>query len=121
MQIPLRTLRAFRNGIEFGSKVRFPHALVMVALFKAGAPREKVDAIWRLTIEHAANLGCFAALYKAIKETSEWAGLPRAYSPALAGAIGGRLIWARYSAVNYQIVLYLFSRVIVGMATRLAR
>lgn len=33
----------------------------------------------------------------------------------VAGAIGGYLIWGRYSGVNYQIVLYLTSRVLVGL------
>jgi peroxisomal membrane protein 4 len=33
----------------------------------------------------------------------------------VAGAIGGYFVWGRYSAVNYQIVLYLTSRVLVGL------
>ena len=43
-------------------------------------------------------------------------GIPeKPYHAAISGAIGGYLIWGKYSAINYQIVLYLTSRVLVGM------
>jgi len=32
----------------------------------------------------------------------------------LAGAIGGYIVWGRYSGLNYQLLLYLISRIIVG-------
>lgn len=42
-------------------------------------------------------------------------GIPEEpYHAIIAGAIGGYTIWGKDSAVNYQIVLYLASRVIVG-------
>lgn len=45
-------------------------------------------------------------------------GLPENPRHALiAGAIGGYAIWGRYSSVNYQILLYLTSRIIVGGLT----
>lgn len=40
------------------------------------------------------------------------------YHALLAGATGGYLIWGRYSSVNHQIVLYLTSRILVGLAKR---
>lgn len=47
------------------------------------------------------------------------AGEPeRPYHSLLAGAAGGYLIWGRYSSVNHQIVLYLTSRILVGLAKR---
>jgi peroxisomal membrane protein 4 len=47
-------------------------------------------------------------------------GLPeQAHHALIAGAVGGYFIWGRYSAVNYQIVLYLASRVMVAMYKRL--
>lgn len=47
------------------------------------------------------------------------AGHPeRPYHSLVAGATGGYLIWGRYSSVNQQIVLYLTSRVIVGLVKR---
>lgn len=32
----------------------------------------------------------------------------------LAGAVGGYLVWANYTSVNYQIVMYLLSRILIG-------
>jgi hypothetical protein len=40
------------------------------------------------------------------------------YHSFVAGAVGGYFVWGRYSAVNQQIVLYLASRVLVGMWNR---
>ena len=48
--------------------------------------------------------------------TSRPPGHPeRSHHALIAGAVGGYLVWGRYSSVNYQIVLYLASRVLVGM------
>lgn len=41
------------------------------------------------------------------------------YHSFVAGAIGGYFVWGRYSSVNYQIVLYLASRVMVGLWHRM--
>ncbi|KAL3919732.1 MAG: hypothetical protein SGILL_003605, partial [Bacillariaceae sp.] len=47
------------------------------------------------------------------------AGHPeRPYHSLIAGACGGYMVWGRYSSVNHQIVLYLTSRVLVGLAKR---
>ena len=37
------------------------------------------------------------------------------YHALIAGAVGGYFIWGKYSSVNYQIILYLTSRVFVGL------
>ena len=39
----------------------------------------------------------------------------------LAGAIGGSIVWSNYNAVDYQIVLYLLSRIIIAGLRVLAR
>lgn len=42
-------------------------------------------------------------------------GLPaQSYHAFLAGAVGGYIVWGRYSSINYQLVLYLASRVLFG-------
>lgn len=42
-------------------------------------------------------------------------GIPETpYHAFLAGAVGGYTIWGRYSGVNYQLILYLTSRILVG-------
>ena len=38
----------------------------------------------------------------------------------LSGALGGYLVWGNYSSVNHQILLYLFSRVLVALSKRLS-
>ena len=48
-------------------------------------------------------------------------GIPECnYHALVAGAIGGYLVWGRYSSVNYQVVLYLTSRVLVGIGKKVA-
>jgi len=47
-------------------------------------------------------------------------GIPeRPQHAAIAGAIGGYLVWGKYNSINYQILLYLTSRVIVGLTSLL--
>lgn len=48
-------------------------------------------------------------------------GHPERYHHALiAGAVGGYFVWGRYSNVNHQVVLYLASRVLVGLGKKAA-
>jgi len=42
----------------------------------------------------------------------------RSHHALLAGAVGGYLVWGRYSSVNYQIVLYVTSRVLASLCKR---
>ena len=42
----------------------------------------------------------------------------RSHHALLAGAVGGYLVWGRYSAVNNQIVLYVTSRVLASLCQR---
>lgn len=53
--------------------------------------------------------------------TSSAPGLPeQPYHAFLAGAVGGYCVWGRYSGINYQLILYLASRILVG-CIKLAR
>ena len=120
-------LRARANGRRCRRRAAAA-ALVMTLLFRRGSVRDALNAAAWLTYQHARNLGVFVGLYKALlaggRAAWEAAGLlPRGVevgapaSPlhaAVAGAVGGYLIWGRYSSVNFQIVLYLFSRVVMG-------
>ena len=52
--------------------------------------------------------------------TAPMAGYPRySHHSLIAGFVGGYTIWGRYSSINYQIVLYLTSRVMVALFQRL--
>ncbi|KAK0354077.1 hypothetical protein LTR59_014793 [Friedmanniomyces endolithicus] len=62
---PLVLLKAVRNGLVYGTKVRFPHAFVMVLLFRSGTLREKLWLIFKATRQHATNLAKFASSTKA--------------------------------------------------------
>lgn len=60
----LAILKSARNGAVYGAKVRFPHALVMVFLFRSGTFREKIKLVYKATRQHARNLATFAVIYK---------------------------------------------------------
>jgi hypothetical protein len=48
------------------------------------------------------------------------AGYPQhTYHSFVAGAVGGYFVWGRYSSVNQQIVLYLTSRILLGLWKRI--
>jgi peroxisomal membrane protein 4 len=118
---PLVLVKAIRNGLVYGTKVRLPHALVMIFLFRSGTIREKLLAIFKATKLHAFNLAKFAFLYKssmlAMKNVN---GKEQSVHPFIAGLFGGYWVFghgkAAFSSVSQQIVIYVFARVVLGMA-----
>ncbi|CAH0477048.1 unnamed protein product [Peronospora belbahrii] len=134
LEAVLAILRGVRNGSFYGTKVRAPHALVMIFLFQKGSIREKLRGIIRLTFEHSTNLALFVGAYKSVLEllrahdrhvlgqhVTTDVGKPSAHwHAAVAGGIGGYLIWGRYSGVNFQIIMYLMSRVLISFVRALA-
>lgn len=62
----LALTKAVRNGAVYGTKIRFPHALVMTLLFRKGTPRQKILSIFNATRQHARNLALFAFIYKGL-------------------------------------------------------
>ncbi len=119
--------RGVVQGVYYGTKIRLPHAAVMTLLFQDGTLRQKALSIAWLTFQHARNLAAFVGIYKgslAVLRLLDSEGLDpkRGYGVAarplhalVAGAAGGYAVWANYSSVNFQIVLYLFSRVAVAL------
>jgi hypothetical protein len=60
-------LAAFCSGARYGMKIRFPHALVMVFMFRHDLDtRGKLRLIVKAVLEHATSLASFAALYKSM-------------------------------------------------------
>ncbi len=55
----LAIVRGLRQGIVYGCKIRFPHALVMTFLFRNGSFVDKMRAVIKMTYTHAKNLGTF--------------------------------------------------------------
>ncbi|MCJ1408871.1 hypothetical protein MMC19_002948 [Ptychographa xylographoides] len=117
----LALVKAARNGVVYGAKVRFPHALVMVFLFRSGTLREKLGIIFKATKIHARNLATFAVIYKAtmlLLRHAASSGKEGSYDTFLAGLLGGYVVFGRngHSSVNQQIVIYVFARVVLAFA-----
>ena len=93
----------------------------MIFLFRSGTVREKLLAIFKATRLHAFNLAKFALLYKssmlAMRNVN---GKEQSAHPFLAGLFGGYWVFghgkASFSSVSQQIVIYVFARVVLGMA-----
>ncbi|EUC50983.1 hypothetical protein COCMIDRAFT_31872 [Bipolaris oryzae ATCC 44560] len=117
----LTLVKGVRNGIVYGSKVRFPHALVMIFLFRSGSFRSKCLLVYKATRQHARNLGLFALVYKAtmllLRHTSP-NGKERQYDSFLAGLLGGYTVFGRtiHNSVSQQIVIYVAARVCLALA-----
>ncbi|KAJ4288131.1 hypothetical protein N0V90_012148 [Kalmusia sp. IMI 367209] len=117
----LALVKGIRNGIVYGTKVRFPHALVMIFLFRSGSLRSKCWLVFKATRQHARNLGLFALVYKGtmllLRHTSP-NGKERHYDSFLAGLLGGYTVFGRtiHNSVSQQIVIYVFARVVLALA-----
>ncbi|KAF6529511.1 hypothetical protein HZS61_000823 [Fusarium oxysporum f. sp. conglutinans] len=123
----LSLVKTARNGIIYGTKVRFPHALVMVFLFRSGTFPQKVNLVLRATRHHATNLARFALIYKltmlALKYFGAEPGKEGTYDSFVGGLVGGYFVFGgrskrtgKISSVNQQIVIYVFARVMLALA-----
>ncbi|KAF2636097.1 mitochondrial carrier [Massarina eburnea CBS 473.64] len=117
----LTLVKGIRNGIVYGAKVRFPHALVMIVLFRSGSLRSKCWLVFKATQQHARNLGLFALVYKSsmlFLRNASPTGKERQYDAFLAGLLGGYTVFGRtiHNSVSQQIVIYVFARVCLALA-----
>ncbi|KAK5036435.1 hypothetical protein LTS07_002162 [Exophiala sideris] len=103
LQPLLAIVKAARNGAVYGAKVRFPHALVMVFMFRSGTLREKVRLVLKATRQHARNLAFFAVVYKStmlllrlLNPTNP--GKEGPYDTFFAGLAGGYTVFGRGSS-----------------------
>ncbi|PSS25246.1 hypothetical protein M430DRAFT_133521 [Amorphotheca resinae ATCC 22711] len=122
----LAVLKGARNGAVYGAKVRFPHALVMIFLFRSGTVREKAALVFRATRTHAQNLAKYATVYKLtmllLKHLGSEPGKEGPFDTFLAGMLGGYLVFGRrskkghISSVSKQIVIFVFARVMLSLA-----
>ncbi|KAG9522637.1 peroxisomal membrane protein 4, partial [Aureobasidium melanogenum] len=118
---PLTLLKAIRNGLVYGTKVRFPHALVMILLFRSGPLPQKISAILKATRQHARNLATFAFIYKAfmlLQKSIRPAHKELKSDSFVAGLVGGWYVFGRSkNSVNQQIVIYVAARVVLAAAS----
>ncbi|KAJ1922381.1 hypothetical protein IWQ60_006572 [Tieghemiomyces parasiticus] len=114
----LAILKGLRNGLVYGTKIRFPHALVMTLLFRSGSLRDKARVVFKATRAHAQNLGAFVTIYKSLMfALRKLSGNKEAsHHSFLAGLVGGYVVFGENNNINNQIVMYLFSRVAIGLA-----
>ncbi|VTT58212.1 unnamed protein product [Fusarium fujikuroi] len=141
----LSLVKTARNGIIYGTKVRFPHALDGVSLplwnvrFICLDTRpatmltcnnrfpQKVNLVLRATRHHATNLARFALIYKltmlALKYFGAEPGKEGTYDSFVGGLVGGYFVFGgrskrtgKISSVNQQIVIYVFARVMLALA-----
>jgi hypothetical protein len=115
----LSLVKGLRNGIVYGTKIRFPHALVMIFLFRSGSFRQKVYLVLKATRTHARNLALFCVVYKlsmmALAKGN--GGKIGGVHPFIGGLISGYAVFGRSrSQVSQQIVIYVFVRVILALA-----
>ncbi|KAJ5637226.1 hypothetical protein N7490_007105 [Penicillium lividum] len=109
----LSLVKGARNGIVYGSKVRFPHALVF---------REKVKLVLSATRLHARNLATFAIIYKLsmiLLRNINTSGLAKEgrYDSFFSGLLGGYAVFGRQrGSISQQIVIYVFARVMLSLA-----
>lgn len=117
----LAIVKGARNGIVYGAKIRFPHALVMVFLFGSGTPREKLNKIVTAARQHATRLGMYVAIYKIIMMIQRdlfTNGKEAPNHSFVAGLIGGWYMFGERTPVNEQIVLYCIGRCIASLLPR---
>ncbi|KAL1919353.1 uncharacterized protein VTP21DRAFT_2046 [Calcarisporiella thermophila] len=119
----LAIIKGFRNGIVYGAKIRFPHALVMTFLFRGGSLQDKIKVILRATRQHARGLAFFVTTYKTIMLILyKLAGnKEHSINSFIAGCIGGYFVFGENNNINFQIVLYVFSRVMVGLGKMMVK
>lgn len=106
-------LKGLRNGLEYGSRVRFVHSLVMTFLFKTFNAKT-IKAIFRNAWEHSKKLGTFVFFYKAACLLLAKLVGARPLNSFVAGFIVGGLVFGKKTPINYQITLYLFSRIVIA-------
>ncbi|PGG98960.1 hypothetical protein AJ79_08735 [Helicocarpus griseus UAMH5409] len=118
----LAILKGARNGAVYGAKIRFPHALVMIFIFRSGSLREKAWLVFKATRQHARNLAFFAVIYKSTMLALKYIG-PNGwgkegpYDTFVSGLLGGYLVFGKSpGGVSQQIVIYVFARVMIALA-----
>ncbi|KAE8141013.1 peroxisomal membrane protein 4 [Aspergillus pseudotamarii] len=118
----LALVKTVRNGAVYGAKVRFPHALVMIFLFRSGTFREKAKLVLKATRQHARNLATFAFIYKSSmivlrNVNPSGVGKEGRFDSFFAGLLGGYAVFGRNkTSITQQIVIYIFARVLLALA-----
>lgn len=114
----LASLRGFRNGVDYATRIRAAHCLVMILLYRRDQSiNSNIGFLYKAVKEHGINLGSFVLVYKILRcQLQNKLGMTVGASSFIAGGVGGALVWGRSrTPINYQVVLYLLSRIVTGM------
>jgi hypothetical protein len=115
----LALIKGFRSGVVYGTKIRFPHALVMIFLFRSGSFRQKCYLVFKATRTHARNLALYCVVYKLsmLALAKGNGGKIAGVHPFIGGLLGGYAVFGRSrSQVSQQIIIYVFVRVVLALA-----
>ncbi|KAL1411578.1 hypothetical protein Q8F55_002542 [Vanrija albida] len=117
----LAVVKGARNGLVYGVKVRFPHALVMAALFSHKPWSQRIHGILTATRTHALSLAKFVTIYKVLLLVQKKmnGGKERDLDTFIAGGLGGWWVFGERTPINEQIVLYIMSRALITLVPRL--
>lgn len=119
----LEVIRSSRNGIVYGGKIRFSHALVINLLYRSGPLGPRLKLVLKATKEHSLVLAAFAVAYKSVLHVllqDKVMGVGNAgASKFVAGAFAGWVVYSQHfnflnPGITHQITLYCFSRVLIA-------
>jgi len=119
-------IKSLRNGVVYGGRLRFAHALVIQLLFRRSVPLEKrLKLVFRQAKDHGTILAAYALVYKllmfALKNLNNGAPI----NEFISGFIGAMIVYGnrtRYfnHSIAHQITLYCSARVLLGLGKILA-
>jgi len=113
----LSLIKGLRQGIVYGAKIRFAHSLVQAFLFHNEPWSDRIHFIIRMSYIHGKNLGLFVFFYKTLRTiVSSVFRLSKSWCAFICAFIIGYMIFYERNSVNEQLILYLLSRIIVGLA-----
>ncbi|MDP2435433.1 MAG: hypothetical protein Q8P67_06805 [archaeon] len=114
-------LRGLRNAIITGAQIRLPYILqaaAFLAIYRTPSDLNRVKFTLKQALTHGRDLGLFVLIYKSICSILRHHGVRDGSESWIAGMIGGCVGFGDSEgirgSVNFQIVLYLLSRGIVG-------
>ncbi|EMG47697.1 PXMP4 Peroxisomal membrane protein 4 [Candida maltosa Xu316] len=117
-------LKSARNGIVYGGKLRFSHALVINLLYRSGPMLPRLKSVLEATKNHAEVLAAFAIIYKTcilILRQDNFLGEKNiGLIKFISGCFGSWIVYSQHfpifhSGITHQITLYCFSRVVIAL------
>ena len=117
----ISALRGLRNAIITGAQIRLPYILqaaAFLALYRTPADLNKLKFTLKQALTHGRDLGLFVLIYKSLCSLLRHHGVNNGAESWIAGLVGGYVGFGDSDgvrgSVNFQIVLYLLSRGVVG-------